>query len=443
MTGGEIGEAPAPTTTTTEEATTTTTTEEEPEIDEEAEKGKLVDALSLFTEGFWEIPMDGKKIKCCVSSADGSTELQDLNAKTLPSKGSIRVMGSKTGCGYMFGDTYHNGLEPFGERKKPTCVVSVAKVMTASGLELADVLKLKLPAPPEAEVVDEVDTEPEPEVDTDAEGKSSTALLQVGLGPVPEDWAENQEYACMQKWKDRGQTFENKFCLVKYDASLTGENIQYTQIDHCAAAGGQTMRVCGLKDEGTPNVRLSYDTTKKYLAKSCFRATIPGSGPALLETAKDGDTCGTLTGGEIGEARTTTTTTTEEATTTTTTEEEPEIDEEAEKGKLVDAVSLFTEGYWEFDGKKIKCCVSSTGKPTKMQDLSVGDLPSVGSARLDKKGCGAMFGDTYHNGLGYTQPKCVATVAEIMMASGKELAEALDLNLPAVTEAEVEPELEE
>merc|ERR1711971_175593 len=100
----------------------------------------IVDALSLFTEADYWVLGD-KKIKCCVSSAGHPTQMQDLNAEVLP---KARSMGDKTGCGYLFGDTYHNGLKPFGPRKEPTCIASVAEIMEASGLELAAVLDLGL-----------------------------------------------------------------------------------------------------------------------------------------------------------------------------------------------------------------------------------------------------------------------------------------------------------
>jgi hypothetical protein len=69
--------------------------------------------------------------------------------------------------------------------------------------------------------------------------------------------------------------------------------------------------------------------------------------------------------------------------------------------EIIDARYLFTatsELHWEYGGKAYKCCVSSAGKPTMIQDMKVKELPNVGTWFSSKTGCGAMFGDTYHNG---------------------------------------------
>ena len=91
-----------------------------------------------------------------------------------------------------------------------------------------------------------------------------------------------------------------------------------------------------MKGKGA-ETRVSYEKKGKLeVPKSCFRVKESSSAFAMIEAAVDSSTCGEMTGGEIGEALTTTT--------TTTTEEvppEPEIDEEAEKAKTVDALSLF------------------------------------------------------------------------------------------------------
>merc|ERR1719454_158337 len=112
-------------------------------------------------------------IKCCVSSAGRPTEMQDMNAEELP---KARSMGDKTGCGYMFGDTYHNGLKPYKSRTETTCVATVAEIMEASGLELAAVLDLQLP--------EVVPAEPEVE-EIDDSVESSEALLQVAAAYEP------------------------------------------------------------------------------------------------------------------------------------------------------------------------------------------------------------------------------------------------------------------
>jgi hypothetical protein len=123
------------TTTTTTVTTTTTTTEEEEQVEIKEEvlnenvstdDVERMEAKHLFTSGkdlLWEY--HGKAIKCCVSTAGKPTELQDLNAEELP---AARSMGTKTGCGYMFGDTYHNGLRGY-KGSEPSCPLPVEDLM--------------------------------------------------------------------------------------------------------------------------------------------------------------------------------------------------------------------------------------------------------------------------------------------------------------------------
>lgn len=95
------------TTTTTPEATTTIE-----ELETREDHDEIIEAKALFVAGdqfLWEYK--GKAFKCCVSSAGPSAgkpiKIQDMNAE-LPAE---RTFGRATGCGYMFGNTYHNGVK--------------------------------------------------------------------------------------------------------------------------------------------------------------------------------------------------------------------------------------------------------------------------------------------------------------------------------------------
>lgn len=120
------------TTTTTSTITTTTTTIEEEVILSEnvsTDDVERMEAKHLFTAGndfLWEY--HGKAMKCCVSTAGKPVELQDLHAEELP---AARSIGKKTGCGYMFGDTYHNGLRSY-RGSEPTCPLPVEDLMAIS-----------------------------------------------------------------------------------------------------------------------------------------------------------------------------------------------------------------------------------------------------------------------------------------------------------------------
>eukprot|EP00427_Karlodinium_veneficum_P052362 CAMPEP_0169359182 /NCGR_PEP_ID=MMETSP1017-20121227/29079_1 /TAXON_ID=342587 /ORGANISM="Karlodinium micrum, Strain CCMP2283" /LENGTH=339 /DNA_ID=CAMNT_0009456299 /DNA_START=52 /DNA_END=1072 /DNA_ORIENTATION=+ len=100
---------------------------------------------------------------------------------------------------------------------------------------------------------------------------------------------------------------------------------------------------------------------------------------------------------------------------------------------IAEAKDLFTHGadhYWKHKEKMIKCCASSLGKPTMLQDMNEGTLPSFGSlGRSSRDGCGYMFGDTYHNGLGskMRSPTCPASVETLMAVSGSTFDEIASL----------------
>jgi hypothetical protein len=111
----------------------------------------LVEAKALFTEGeelTWNVAAE-KAYKCCVSSAGNPTILQDMNSE-LPKSGGIVGGGGRlkaTGCGYMFGEGYHNGLKPYnklidmkGVSREATCPVPIQIMMDKMGAGLDDVM---------------------------------------------------------------------------------------------------------------------------------------------------------------------------------------------------------------------------------------------------------------------------------------------------------------
>jgi hypothetical protein len=215
----------------------------------------------------------------------------------------------------------------------------------------------------------------------------------------------------MQKWKSgvMSSSYADSYCLADYEKAKDVASAHFVVAETIEACAGQkaphTMKVCSLKGEA-PEGRLSY-STKAPVAKSCFRTSSLEAEYELIEAAVDEEECTVEMGKSAEEqgvikAKLTTTTTT---TTTTITEEQivedyfPAADVEVED-EVIDAKALFTSGeelLWEYKGKEFKCCWSSAGKPTELQDMTVGELPaarSYGSAT----GCGHMFGDTYHNG---------------------------------------------
>jgi hypothetical protein len=127
---------PKLTTTTTTTVTTTTTTEEEQaeiiedhfveaEVDVEIEcKALFIDETEDFTWNYGEAAF-----KCCTSTAGKGTKLQDMNADELP---SVRTLGTPSGCGRMFGDTYHNGLRGY-KGADPSCLVSTSVLKEIAG----------------------------------------------------------------------------------------------------------------------------------------------------------------------------------------------------------------------------------------------------------------------------------------------------------------------
>jgi hypothetical protein len=244
----EQGEIKAKLTTTTT-TTTTTITEEQivedyfPAADVEVED-EVIDAKALFTSGeenLWE--HNGKEFKCCWSSAGKPTELQDMTVGELP---AARSYGSPTGCGHMFGDTYHNGPKREGK-----CPVLASVLKEIAGEDFADVMY----------------------------SLAASSLLQAGsaarVGPDGEPWAKNTKYVCMQKWKSgvMASSYSDSYCLADYEKAqevATAHFVVAPDIAACEAKSAtHTLKVCSLKGEA-PDGRLSY-STKAYVPKSCFR----------------------------------------------------------------------------------------------------------------------------------------------------------------------------
>lgn len=127
------------TVTTTTTMTTTMTEEKQAKIVEdffaEPEADIVIEAKALFTDPTKGFAWNYKDMayKCCTSTARKPTKLQDLNAEGLPSE---RSFGELSGCGRMFGDTYHNGLKGYKEAA-PSCPVpaSLLKEITGEGYE--------------------------------------------------------------------------------------------------------------------------------------------------------------------------------------------------------------------------------------------------------------------------------------------------------------------
>jgi hypothetical protein len=89
------------TVTTTEEETTTTALD----LDQDVEAGELF--RNVFTnDQQTTYHVGGKEFKCCVSSRTGHTVVQDITAAELPRNRTF--CRDATGCGCMFGDTYHS-----------------------------------------------------------------------------------------------------------------------------------------------------------------------------------------------------------------------------------------------------------------------------------------------------------------------------------------------
>jgi hypothetical protein len=249
---------------------------------------------------------------------------------------------------------------------------------------------------------------------------STRAQLDAHVGSetrVGPDWAKGVKYACVQKYETSKSKFVEKYCLANLDfaLSIAEEHLQFSEdMTKCQGTKDTAkMKLCALKGDTPEDKTISY-SSKGYVAKSCFRYSLyPVIEHPVIEAAVDASECTpTMEGQEILPVLVPETIVPEVIPTpdTPTEKEEDEVvevepaveDDVATEDveELVEAKTLFTSGehfFWEYRGKAMKCCVSSAGKPTQLQDMNE-ELPSARSYG-DKRGCGRMFGDTYHNGL--------------------------------------------
>jgi len=235
------------------------------------------------------------------------------------------------------------------------------------------------------------------------------------IGPEGETWEKGTKYVCMQKWQNPSWSssegkFVDKFCLAKYEEAKSTEKFQTAEdMSSCYSSNAGKMRVCPFKGEGVER-RVSY-SSRVTVPMSCFRVSDVSEGYSAVEVALDEEPCGAAANlpaeqQTILPKLTTTTTTTVTTTTTTTEEEQVEIIEdhfaEPEADVEIECKALFTDPAedftWNYGDAAFKCCTSTAGKGTQLQDMNAEELPS---ARILGKasGCGRMFGDTYHNGL--------------------------------------------
>lgn len=269
------------------------------------------------------------------------------------------------------------------------------------------------------------------QVDSNSGGKMQ-------IGPEGEDWATNTKYVCMQKWQNPSLfssegSFVDKYCLAKYEEveSITPEHVQIAKdIATCDASKDGSMKVCALKGKA-PERRLSF-STKTPISKACFRMSDVFKPYDVIEAALDETQCEEAAKAPVDSqvilpALTTTTTTTTTITTTTTTiEEEPVDDNLVDPTEVIEIKGLFSSESmrWEYKGMLLKCCTSSVGKPTQLQDMNAESLPSERSFGTTT-GCGRMFGDTYHDGLsGHdgAEPSCPVLAQQLMDLTGEDYA---------------------
>mmetsp|Transcript_49640 Transcript_49640/g.77490 ORF Transcript_49640/g.77490 Transcript_49640/m.77490 type:complete len:312 (-) Transcript_49640:70-1005(-) len=243
----------------------------------------------------------------------------------------------------------------------------------------------------------------------------ASSASRARVGPEGEPWERNVKYVCMRKWQVgvMSSAFADSFCLANYAKAQSSAHFETAkELTACESTKhAHMMKTCALKGEPA-DMRLSY-STKTHVAKSCFRFSSADVNVLLIEAALDESECIAemrKSSGEQGviKAKLTTTTTTTITSTTTGSDVhigEPEaIDSDVLAGDdgmmIIEAKALFTSGekkLWEYNGKAIKCCVSSAGKPTQLQDINMEELPAA--RRFGRRtGCGYMFGDTYHNG---------------------------------------------
>lgn len=119
------------TTTTTTITTTTTSLEIIPDYFAKPDPEEIIECKALFIDETWNFR--GKVLSVAHQQRGKPTKLQDVLAKELP---AVRYIGSRSGCGMMFGNTYHNGLSNY-RGASPSCPVpaSLLKQITADEYE--------------------------------------------------------------------------------------------------------------------------------------------------------------------------------------------------------------------------------------------------------------------------------------------------------------------
>jgi len=90
---------------------------------------------------------------------------------------------------------------------------------------------------------------------------------------------------------------------------------------------------------------------------------------------------------------------------------------------ILELKDQFKEGedkLWHHGRSRVKCCVSSAGLPTHLQDMNADELPSVRGhlASSDRTGCDFMFGETYQNGLKASTASCPVTIDKVTQLFG-------------------------
>lgn len=269
------------------------------------------------------------------------------------------------------------------------------------------------------------------------------------IGPEGETWEKGTKYVCMQKWQTPGWPssegkFVDKFCLAKYAEAMSTKKFQKFQtakdMSSCYSSNAGKMRVCPFKGEASER-RVSY-SSRVTVPMSCFRVSDVSEGYSAVEVALDEKRCEAAANlpaedQSILPKLTTTTTTTVTTTTTTTEEEQVEIIEdhlaEPKPDVEIECKALFTDEAedftWNYGKAAFKCCTSTAGKGTQLQDMHADELPSARNFGIRSSGCGRMFGDTYHNGLrGYKQnpPSCLVPTSVLKKITGDDFNAFMD-----------------
>jgi len=158
-------------------------------------------------------------------------------------------------------------------------------------------------------------------------------------GPVyfteAEPWAENNKYACIQKWHKGGilssQGFANKYCLANLEKAreiIASEHLKFSaDLSRCESPRARhRLQFCALKGEKSDgDGRLMYSSSLVQVPKACFQILASSGYPVVMAAVAE-DRCDEIAQqlsahkqGVFHEVTTTTTTTTKTITTTTTT----------------------------------------------------------------------------------------------------------------------------